>query len=155
MEDPFFNYVRTPIQKLIELLFIWFEIYFLMHLITCSWMRSSSSVFSSLLHDFDSYYESVKQDPSIQVFVINSKTYDKKAYNYFVQQTLKHRELLENQIYKHYYQGFYLGQLTISTIGYGDYISMPDLTSFHDDYTFLAFQMLVALFTFNLSQAQL
>jgi hypothetical protein len=43
---------------------------------------------------------------------------------------------------------FYLFGLTLTVIGYGDPVSMPDLTSHNEDYQYMLFSMMFGIFAF-------
>ena len=59
-------------------------------------------------------------------------------------------ELFEYQILETYLVNFYLWTLTMSTVGYGDSVSMPELDSFISDYYMLTFNLLASILGFFL-----
>ena len=62
---------------------------------------------------------------------------------------------LEIEVQKTYFKNLYLTILYLSVIGYGDPVSMPDLTTFQRDYSKLLLCMLFGFFVFQKINAQL
>ena len=110
LEDPIFVFVKTPITKVLELLLIWLKIYFIMHILTCVWMKNSNAVFESMLSGFSKYYNTISLDKNVKFLKHLSKsTNDRKLYEDFILKTKDYRSALEEAIYENYYQEFYLG----------------------------------------------
>ena len=69
------------------------------------------------------------------------------SYNY-MEKSITIEELREkaNSIF---YHEFYLMCLTLTVVGYGDSVSMPDLSTYKSDYQWLLLSMLAGLFGFS------
>lgn len=126
----FTSTMRKRILIFVDIIEILLALMFSIHFVNCIWMYTSDNVHQEIM---------------------NIKLQNLEKSNDLSDATVN----LEDEVYKTYFKNLYLTILYLSVIGYGDRVSMPDLTTFQRDYTKLFLCMLFGFFVFQKINAQL
>ena len=117
-----------------QYLFAMFLILILINEINCFWMTYSWSFKENYIRIITKDFKKHDQ---------HNEDYNKMMERMFIDLY----DLLKNEMY--------LMVLTLSVVGYGDEISMPDLTYFKEDYTLFTFIMLAGWLGFSLCNSHI